>query len=46
MHEISWKGSKARSIGAEFKLYYHGMNRKKNGVSMILKKKYAKMLWR
>ena len=28
--EIRWKDKKARNIGAGFKLYYHGVDRKKN----------------
>lgn len=27
-----WKGSKARSLGAGFKLFYHDADRKRNGV--------------
>ena len=32
----------ARNIGARFKLYYHGEDRKRNGVGMILKEEHAK----
>ena len=30
-----WKGSKARSIGMGFKLYYYGVDRKRKGVGVI-----------
>ena len=35
------KSSKARSTGVGFKLYYHGVDDKRNGVVMILKMDYA-----
>ena len=31
-----WKGSKAREIGAGYKLYYHGEDGTKNGVGIVL----------
>ncbi|KAK2919253.1 hypothetical protein Q8A73_003624 [Channa argus] len=37
VQETRWKGSKARSLGAGFKLFYHGSDRKRNGVGFILK---------
>lgn len=37
-----WKVSKAGSIGAGFKLCYHGVDRKKNAVGMILREEYSK----
>ena len=40
VQETKWKGSKARSIGGGFKLLYHGVDGRKNGV--ILKEDYAK----
>ena len=42
VQETKWKGSKARSIGAGFKLFYHGVDRKRNGVGVVLKEDYAK----
>ena len=37
VQETSWKGSKVRSWGAGFKLFYHGVDGKRNGVGVILK---------
>ncbi len=42
MQETKWKGSKARSIGGRFKLFYHGVDGKRNGVEVILKEEYVK----
>ena len=42
VQETKWKGSKARSIGEGFKIFYHGLCRKKNGVGVILKEELAK----
>uniref|UniRef100_A0A673K0B0 Craniofacial development protein 2-like n=1 Tax=Sinocyclocheilus rhinocerous TaxID=307959 RepID=A0A673K0B0_9TELE len=42
VQETRWKGSKARSIGAGFKLFYHGVDRKRNGVGVILKEEFVK----
>ena len=39
-----WKGSKARSIGGGFKLLYHGMDGRRDGVGIILKEDYAKSI--
>ncbi|KAF7709294.1 hypothetical protein C0J45_2564 [Silurus meridionalis] len=36
-----WKGSKARNIGGGFKLFYHGVDGKRNGVGVILKEEYS-----
>ncbi|KAK3506526.1 hypothetical protein QTP70_006437 [Hemibagrus guttatus] len=33
--EARWKGSKASSIGAGFKLYYYGVDSKRNGVGVV-----------
>lgn len=38
VQETRWKGSKARSLGAGFKLFYHGIDKKRNGVRIIIKK--------
>lgn len=40
VQETKWKDSKARNIGGGFKLFYHGMDRKKNGI--ILKEENSK----
>ncbi|KAI5627956.1 hypothetical protein C0J50_3222 [Silurus asotus] len=40
VQETKWKGSKDRNIGGGFKLFYHGVDGKKNGVGVILKEEY------
>ncbi|KAK3548121.1 hypothetical protein QTP70_004879 [Hemibagrus guttatus] len=40
VQETRWKGSKAHSIGAGFKLVYHGVDTKRNGVGVVLKEEY------
>ncbi|XP_065662919.1 uncharacterized protein LOC136085533 [Hydra vulgaris] len=42
VQETRWKGSKTRSIGGGFKLFYHGFDRKRNGVGVILKEEFSK----
>ncbi|KAI5615035.1 hypothetical protein C0J50_10919, partial [Silurus asotus] len=42
VQETKWKGSKARNIGGGFKLFYHGVAGKRNGVGVILKEEYSK----
>ena len=42
MQEIKWKGGTARSIGGGFKLLYHGVDGRRNGVGIILKEDYVK----
>ncbi|KAI5615915.1 hypothetical protein C0J50_8646 [Silurus asotus] len=42
VQETKWKGSKARNIGGEFKVFYHGVDGKRNGVGVILKEEYSK----
>ena len=37
-----WKGSKARSLGAGFKLFYYGVDGKRNGVGVVLKEKFVR----
>ncbi|KAK3564031.1 hypothetical protein QTP86_006945 [Hemibagrus guttatus] len=37
VQETRWKASKARSIGAGFKLFYYGVDSKRNGVGVVLK---------
>uniref|UniRef100_A0A7N6AN85 Endonuclease/exonuclease/phosphatase domain-containing protein n=1 Tax=Anabas testudineus TaxID=64144 RepID=A0A7N6AN85_ANATE len=41
VQETRWKGSKARSIGGGYKLFYHGVDRKRNGVGVILKAEFV-----
>ncbi|KAK3571302.1 hypothetical protein QTP86_005934 [Hemibagrus guttatus] len=36
------KGSKARSIGAGFKLFYNGVDSKRNGVGVVLKEEFVR----
>ncbi|KAK3540907.1 hypothetical protein QTP86_004171 [Hemibagrus guttatus] len=40
--ETKWKGSKARSIGAGFKLFYYGVDSKRNGVGVVLKEEFVR----
>ncbi|KAK2917518.1 hypothetical protein Q8A73_004265 [Channa argus] len=42
VQETRWKGSKAKSLGAGFKLFYHGSDRKRNGVGVILKEDFVR----
>ncbi|KAF3702385.1 hypothetical protein EXN66_Car018073 [Channa argus] len=42
VQETRWKGSKARSLGAGFKLFYHESDRKRNGVGVILKEEVVR----
>ncbi|KAG2465922.1 CFDP2 protein, partial [Polypterus senegalus] len=42
VQETKWKGSKARWIGGGFRFFYHGVDGRKNGVGVILKKQYVK----
>ena len=37
VQETRWKGSKARNIGGGYKLYYHGVDGKRNGVGIVLR---------
>jgi len=41
VQETRWNG-KARSLGAGFKLFYHGVGGKRNGVEVILKEEFVK----
>lgn len=36
--QARWKRSKAKTTKGRFKLFYHGVDRKKNGERIILKK--------
>ncbi|KAK3536294.1 hypothetical protein QTP86_001395 [Hemibagrus guttatus] len=40
--EARWKGSKARSIGAGSKLFYYGVDSKRNGVGVVLKEEFVR----
>ncbi|MBN3289671.1 CFDP2 protein, partial [Polypterus senegalus] len=42
VQDTKWKGSKARWIGGGFKLFYHGVDGRRNGVGVILKEQYVK----
>ncbi|KAK3573123.1 hypothetical protein QTP86_014136 [Hemibagrus guttatus] len=42
VQETRWKGSKARSIGAGFKLLYYGVDSKRNGVGVVLKEEFVR----
>ncbi|KAK3573336.1 hypothetical protein QTP86_022730 [Hemibagrus guttatus] len=42
VQETRWKGSKARSIGAVFKLFYYGVDSKRNGVGVVLKEEFVR----
>uniref|UniRef100_A0A8C4QLM4 Endonuclease/exonuclease/phosphatase domain-containing protein n=1 Tax=Eptatretus burgeri TaxID=7764 RepID=A0A8C4QLM4_EPTBU len=42
VQETKWMGSKARSMGGGFKLFYHGVDGRRNGVRVILKEDYVK----
>ncbi|KAK3571578.1 hypothetical protein QTP86_014149 [Hemibagrus guttatus] len=42
VQKTRWKGSKARSIGAGFKLFYYGVDSKRNGVGVVLKEEFVR----
>ncbi|KAK3543381.1 hypothetical protein QTP70_018399 [Hemibagrus guttatus] len=42
VQETRWKGSKAHSIGAGFKLFYYGVVSKRNGVGVVLKEEFVR----
>ncbi|KAK3518654.1 hypothetical protein QTP70_006960 [Hemibagrus guttatus] len=42
VQETRWKGSKARSIGAGFKLFYYGVDSKRNGEGVVLKEEFVR----
>ncbi|KAK3508458.1 hypothetical protein QTP70_030248, partial [Hemibagrus guttatus] len=42
VQETRWKGSKARSIGTGFKLFYCGVDSKRNGVGVVLKEEFVR----
>ncbi|KAK3557567.1 hypothetical protein QTP70_030497, partial [Hemibagrus guttatus] len=42
VQETRWKGSKAHSIGAGFKLFYYGVDSKRNVVGVVLKEEFVR----
>ncbi|KAK3507967.1 hypothetical protein QTP70_005997 [Hemibagrus guttatus] len=42
VQETRWKDSKACSIGAGFKLFYYGVDSKRNGVGVVLKEEFVR----
>ncbi|KAK3524853.1 hypothetical protein QTP86_007842 [Hemibagrus guttatus] len=42
VQETRWKGSKARSIGTGFKLFYYGVDSYRNGVGVVLKEEFVR----
>ncbi|KAK3556559.1 hypothetical protein QTP70_009539 [Hemibagrus guttatus] len=42
VQETRWKGSKAHSIGAGFKLFYYGVDSKRNGIGVVLKEEFVR----
>ncbi|KAK3526868.1 hypothetical protein QTP86_000728 [Hemibagrus guttatus] len=42
VQETRWKGSKACSIGGGFKLFYYGVDSKRNGVGVVLKEEFVR----
>ncbi|KAK3574478.1 hypothetical protein QTP86_008076 [Hemibagrus guttatus] len=42
VQETRWKGGKARSIGAGFKLFYYGVDSKRNAVGVVLKEEFVR----
>ncbi|KAK3568551.1 hypothetical protein QTP86_008749 [Hemibagrus guttatus] len=42
VQETRWKGSKARCIGAGFKLFYYGVDSKRNVVGVVLKMEFVR----
>ncbi|KAK3567560.1 hypothetical protein QTP86_020032, partial [Hemibagrus guttatus] len=42
IQETRWKSSKAHSIGAGFKLFYYGVDSKRNGVGVVLKEEFVR----
>ena len=42
VQETKWKGSKAKELGNAYKLFYNGIDSKRNGVGIILSEKLTK----
>ena len=41
LQETKWKGSKARNIGGECKIFYNGADGRKNGIGIVLREELA-----
>ncbi|KAI5616363.1 hypothetical protein C0J50_24070 [Silurus asotus] len=41
VQETKWKGSKTKNIKGGFKLFYYGVDEKRNGVGVMLKEEYS-----
>ena len=41
LQETKWKGSKARKIGGECKIFYNGADRRKNGIGVVVREELA-----
>ena len=39
---LQGKGSRARSLGARFKLFYHGVDGERNGTGVTLKEEFVR----
>ena len=42
VQETKWKGSKARELGNGHNLYFHGLDKKRNGIGIFLKPELTK----
>ena len=42
--ETRWKGAKAREVGEGYKLYYYGVENKRNGIGIILEKELVEQV--
>ena len=40
VQETKWRGSKARMIGGGCKLFYHGVDGRRNGIGVVVREKY------
>ena len=41
LQETKWKGSKARNIGGECKLFYNGADGRRNGIGIVMREELA-----
>ena len=41
LQKTKWKGSKARNIGGECKLFYNGDDRRRNGIGIVVREELA-----
>lgn len=41
VQEAKWKGSKARKMGGDHKLFYHGKDGKRNGVGITIAERFT-----